>query len=135
MEYSSNLIKVRYCETDQMGFVHHSNYLKYFELARIEWLENLGIFYQEIENQGILMPILRAELIFKKPLFFGTSFKIKVILKQPPMAKIEFQYQIINEMNEITCNGSTVLAFISSTNKKPIRCPEIFKKIFKDSSN
>ena len=68
MDYKTDKIKVRYNETDQMGIVHHSNYLKFFELARIEWLEKLNIPYEKIEQNNIILPVVRCELKFIKPL-------------------------------------------------------------------
>ena len=70
MSYITGEIKVRYNETDQMGIVHHSNYLKFFELARIEWLEKLNMPYEEIERNNIILPVVRCELKFIKPLSF-----------------------------------------------------------------
>ena len=123
MKYQTKSITVRYGETDQMQFVHHSNYLKYFELARIEWLSDLGISYASMETNGILMPVVSASLKFKEPLFFGDNFQVSVFLKNKPKARLEFDYEIINQKNKIICTGNTVLAFISSDRKKPLRCP------------
>lgn len=123
MKYQTKSITVRYGETDQMQFVHHSNYLKYFELARIEWLSDLGVSYASMEINGILMPVVSANLNFKAPLFFGDYFQVSVSLKNKPAARLEFDYIIINQKNEIICTGSTILAFISSDKKKPLRCP------------
>ncbi len=62
MNYTTKTVTVRYSETDQMRFVHHSNYLKYFELARLEWISEMGISYAEMERDGILMPVVRAAI-------------------------------------------------------------------------
>ncbi|MDA7778071.1 acyl-CoA thioesterase [Flavobacteriaceae bacterium] len=130
MNYTSKPVVVRYAETDQMQFVHHSNYLKYFEMARLEWLSSLGVSYASMEKEGILMPVVSAETKFKKPLFFGDEFKVKVRLKKPPMATLEFEYQIVNQLDEEVCLGETVLAFLSAQKNRPIRCPEFLLKMF-----
>ncbi len=130
MKYKTKAITVRYGETDQMRFVHHSNYLKYFELARIEWLSDLGISYASMELEGILMPVVSAELNFKSPLFFGDNFQVEVSLKSQPKAKLEFYYTIVNQKNKIICWGSTVLAFLSSEKKRPMRCPDFLLEKF-----
>ncbi len=70
MKYTTEWITVRYGETDQMRFVHHSNYLRYFELARLEWLSSMGVSYAEMEREGILMPVAHASLNFKSPVFW-----------------------------------------------------------------
>ena len=130
MKFTTKQISVRYCESDQMHFVHHSNYLKYFELARLEWLTNLQISYSEMESQGILMPVVKASLKYIKPLFFGDNFNITVILKKKPRATLEFDYKILNQNNELICVGDTSLAFLSSKTKLPMRCPKFLLEKF-----
>ena len=131
MEFITKPILIRYYETDQMGFVHHSNYLRYFELARIEWISSLGLSYQKMEERGYLMPVIKANIDFKRPLTFGKSFRIKVESNKMPKVKFELTYEVLLEENEIIAKGSTVLAFLSSHNLKPIRCPEFFSDLFK----
>ena len=130
MEYTTKQITVRYHETDQMHFVHHSNYLKYFELARLEWLSNLQISYAEMESRGILMPVVNASLKYIKPLVFGDNFSVTVILKKEPKATLEFDYKILNQNKELISIGNTLLAFLSSDTKLPIRCPKFLLKKF-----
>ena len=130
MEYTTKQIIVRYHETDQMHFVHHSNYLKYFELARLEWLSDLQISYAEMESRGILMPVVNASLKYIKPLVFGDNFSVTVILKKEPKATLEFDYKILNQNNELISTGNTLLAFLSSDTKLPIRCPKFLLEKF-----
>ena len=130
MTYRTGKIKVRYNETDQMGIVHHSNYLKFFELARIEWLEKLNMPYEEIERNNIILPVVRCELKFIKPLVFGDYFSIKVFCSKKPTSTIEFNYEIFNENNELTTEGITTLAFLDSLTRKPLRCPKILSELF-----
>ena len=70
IKYSTNPFRVRYAETDQMGYVHHSNYLKYFEIARIEWFASIGFSYKKLEDRGTLMPVVTVDLNFKSPCYF-----------------------------------------------------------------
>ena len=130
MNYTTQEIKVRYCETDQMGIVHHSNYLKFFEFARIEWLEKLNIPYHEIEKNKIILPVVKCELKFLKPLVFGDTFKVKVHCTKKPTSSIEFSYEIFNNSGEKTTEGKTLLAFLNSDSMKPIRCPDMISKLF-----
>jgi len=130
MEYTTKQIIVRYHETDQMHFVHHSNYLKYFELARLEWLSNLQISYAEVESRGIFMPVVNASLKYIKPLVFGDNFSVTVILKKEPTATLEFDYKILNQNKELISTGNTLLAFLSSDTKLPIRCPKFLLEKF-----
>ena len=130
MNYTTQEIKVRYYETDQMGIVHHSNYLKFFEFARIEWLEKLKIPYQEIEKNNIILPVVNCELKFLKPLVFGDTFQVKVHCTKNPTSSIEFSYEIFNNKGEKTTEGKTLLAFLNSDSMKPVRCPEIIGNLF-----
>ena len=77
-QFATSSLKVRYSETDQMGFVHHSNYLKYFELARLDWLSKLGISYKKIEENGILFPVIYSEIKYLFPLKFDDLFLSKL---------------------------------------------------------
>ena len=130
MNYTTIEVRVRYAETDQMSFVHHSNYLKYFELARLEWLNFLGISYSQLEESGVLMPVVRASAEYIKPLFFDESFKITVSLMDPPKATLKFQYVVVNSKNKTVCKGETVLAFLSKKTMRPTRCPKILNEKF-----
>ena len=130
MEYMTKEFRVRYCETDQMGFVHHSNYLKYFEMARIEWLDSLGISYQKLEGNGIVLPVVEVYIKYIYPAFFGDTLKIKLNIKSPPTAKISFKYLVYNQKEKEIANGGTTIAFLNAKNRKPIRCPKnIYEKI------
>ena len=114
MNYTTQEIKVRYYETDQMGIVHHSNYLKFFEFARIEWLEELKMPYHVIERNKIILPVVNCELKFLKPLVFGDTFKVEVHCSKKPKSSIEFSYEIFNSRGEKTTEGRTLLAFLNS---------------------
>ena len=130
MNYTTDKIKVRYHETDQMGIVHNSNYLKFFEFARIEWLEKLKMPYQEIERNKIILPVVNCELKYLKPLVFGDSFKVEVHCSKKPTSSIEFSYKIFNSRGEKTTEGTTLLAFLNSETMRPVRCPKIISDLF-----
>lgn len=130
MKYKTKKIVVRYSETDQMQFVHHSNYLKYFELARLEWLTEMGVSYAEMEQEGTLMPVVSASLEFKTPLYYGDLFQVTVELKNNPKATLDFDYELTNQKDEIICKGNTVLAFLSPQTKRPMRCPKFLLEKF-----
>lgn len=121
---SKNIVKVRYGETDQMGVVYHGNYAQYFEIARIEWLHKIGISYKELEKQGIMLPVVSLTTQFKRPAYFDDELTIITTLTKIPTAKIEFQYEVYNQKNELTTTGSTVLVFVAKENMKPIKCPQ-----------
>ena len=116
-------IRVRYGETDQMGVVYHGNYATYFEIARTEWLRNLGISYKELEKKGIMLPVISLSLNFLKSAKYDDVLTITVSLKKTPLVKIDFDYEIINQNYEKVSTGNSVLAFIDIKTNKPIKCP------------
>ena len=122
-KFSTN-IRVRYGETDQMGVVYHGNYASYFEIARTEWLRNLGVTYKELENKGIMLPVISLFFNFIKSAKYDDVLTITVILKKKPLVKIEFDYEIYNHNNEKISTGNSVLAFIDMKTNKPIKCPD-----------
>lgn len=117
-------IRVRYGETDQMGVVHHGNYVLYLEMGRIEWLRKLGVSYKSMEKNGVILPVVSLTINYKKPATYDDVLKIKTILKNKPTAKIEFDYEITNENNEIITTASTTLAFVDAKTNKPIKAPK-----------
>ena len=130
IHFTSSPLIVRYGETDQMGVVHHSNYLRYFEVARLEWLTQLGVSYNKMEEEGIMMPVISAQIDYKTPACFEDQLRIKIHLKEIPLVKMTFIYEVVNQKDELVCTATTVLAFMNAKNRKPHRCPESFKKIF-----
>lgn len=122
-------IRVWYKETDQMGFVHHSNYVCYYEAARSSFMRALGVSYAEMEARGVMMPILDVHLKYKNPAFFEEELTVKVILRERPMARITFFYDIFNEAGELINQGSTTLGFIKSDTKRPCRAPQWFMEL------
>lgn len=117
-------VKVRYAETDQMGVVHHGNYAEYLEIARIDWLQQLGISYSKMEREGMMLPVYSMEFRFLKPALFDDILTIKTHLIQLPSVRISFHYEIYNQENELLTTASTVLVFMDSKTKKPVRCPQ-----------
>lgn len=117
-------VKVRYAETDQMGVVHHGNYAQYLEMARIDWLGQFGISYKQMELEGIMLPVYSMQFKFIKSATFDDILKIETRLKKIPQVKIEFEYSIYNQDNELLTSASTVLVFMDSESRKPIKCPD-----------
>ena len=130
MKFDEIAIRVRYGETDQMGVVHHGNYALYLEMGRTEWLRKMGFSYKEMEDEGIMLPVISMSLNFKKSAVYDEVIKVKTQLKKTPSVKIEFEYEIVNNQNEILVQANTILAFINMKTKKPMKCPDyILEKI------
>jgi acyl-CoA thioester hydrolase len=120
----STSIRVRYGETDQMGVVYHGNYATYFEVARTEWLRDLGITYKDMENSGIMLPVISLFFNFVKSAKYDDVLTIYVFLKKRPLVKIEFDYEIFNQKKEKISTGNSILAFMDMKTDKPIKCPD-----------
>lgn len=117
-------IRVRYAETDQMGVVHHGNYATYLELARIEWLEALGVSYKKMEEQGVMLPVHTMNFEFRKSAFFDDNLTIVTILREKPRARIIFDFEIYNQDQELLTKASVTLVFMDMVRKRPIPFPD-----------
>ena len=124
MKSHDTYVKVRYAETDQMGVVHHGNYADYLEIARLSWLDELGVSYKSMETEGIMLPVFELHFKFIKSALFDDELKIVTKLIKTPSVKIEFDYEIYNQQGELLTTASTVLVFMDSQTRKPIKCPE-----------
>ena len=123
MKKFSIQIKVRYCETDQMGLVHHGSYVNYFEEARISWISNLGFSYSEMEKSGIILPVSKLNINYLRPAYFENDLVVNVELAELPTSRLIFNYTITKK-GEVVVTGTTVLAFLNKETKKPVRCPD-----------
>ncbi len=124
MKSHNTYVKVRYAETDQMGVVHHGNYADYLEMARLDWLDELGVSYKSMEKEGVMLPVYEMHFKFIKSALFDDELKIVTKLMKTPSVKIEFDYEIYNQGGELLTTASTVLVFMDMQSRKPIRCPE-----------
>ena len=125
-------IRVRYGETDQMGVVYHGNYAQYLEMGRVEWLRQFGVSYKKMEAEGIKLPVISMGLNFKRSAGYDDLLTVVTQLKKIPTARIEFTYEIFNEMGELLVQAETALAFIDMETERPRRCPEALLKKFSD---
>lgn len=125
-------IRVWYKHTDQMAICHHSNYICYYEAARSEFMRALGMSFAEVEQRGIMMPILDVQSRYHKPAYFDELLTVRLIIQELPMARINFCYEIYNEKQELINTGSTQLGFIHSDTRRPCRCPEWFLELLTD---
>jgi acyl-CoA thioester hydrolase len=117
-----------------MGYVYYGNYAEYFEVARVEALRNLGFSYRKLEDGGIMLPVLNFSVKYLKPNYYDDELTIKVIIRELPMARLHFGYEIYNESDELTTVADTTLVFISRSTNKPCPAPQEFmdsiKKFF-----
>ncbi|MGB7786295.1 MAG: thioesterase family protein [Salinimicrobium sp.] len=124
MKSHFSYVKVRYAETDQMGVVYHGNYAQYLEIARIDWLDALGISYKKMEAEGVMLPVYELKLRFKRSAKFDDRLKIETRLKEKPGVRIAFEYSIYNQEEELLTEAETTLIFMDIEKNKPMKCPQ-----------
>ena len=129
MYESSVKIRVRYSETDQMGYVYYGNYAAYYEVARVESLRNLGFAYKQLELQGVMMPVLENKTKFHQPARYDELLTIKVKIINRPAVRIIFQYEIYNEEDALINTGETILAFVNMRSGRPCRPPRVMQDL------
>lgn len=124
-------LRVRYADTDQMGYVYYGNYGAYYEVARVEGLRHLGFAYKELEAQGIMMPVLENHSKFILPAKYDELLRMEVSLKELPGVRIRFFYRFYNEQEVLIHTGETLLAFVKMDSGRPCRPPQVLLDLFK----
>ncbi|MBQ6953015.1 MAG: acyl-CoA thioesterase [Bacteroidales bacterium] len=116
---------VRYYETDQMAVVHHSNYIRYFEIARDEMMVQLGFPIERCEAElGVLVPIVSVECRFRHPARMGDVLTATAEVKRVPQAKMVIAQTVVNQDGVLCAEGTVTLGFLNKETFTPVRCPE-----------
>lgn len=126
-------LDVRYYETDQMGIVHHSNYVRYFECGRIDLLEKIGLPIYRIEESGVMLPVVSVECRYKIPARLGDRLTVVSVIDAVPMARLVIRNEIYNQEGTLLCEGAVVLGFIDSKSRRPVRCPKALSSIIENN--
>lgn len=124
MYIHETFVRVRYSETDKMGYCYYGNYAQFLELGRVESLRSLGFPYKELEDKGIMLPVLDFNIKYLKPAFYDDELKIVTTISKISTFKISFDYEIFNEKNEKLTIASTNLVFVDEKTKKPVPHPK-----------
>jgi len=124
MYSSETTVRVRYAETDQMGYVYYGNYAMYYEVGRVESLRQLGLTYKALEEMGIMMPVLENHSRYKAPARYDELLTVKTTIKELPGVRITFYYEIFNEEKKLVNEGQTQLVFIDMKSNRPCKAPE-----------
>jgi acyl-CoA thioester hydrolase len=119
-------LRVRYGETDQMGFVYYGVYAQYYEVGRVECMRSLGFSYKEMEESGVLMPVINLTVNYKKPALYDDEVRIVTTVKEIPGLRITFDYECYNQKNVLLNTGSVTLVFIDKQKNKPMQPPQWF---------
>src|SRR5690606_15285837 len=124
-------IRVRYAETDQMGYVYYGNYAMYYEVGRVEALRSVGFSYKRMEEDGIMMPVLESHSRYLKPGKYDELLTIRTTIRQMPGGRIRVEYEVSNEQGELINEGETVLAFLKTDSHAPCRPPSYLLALLK----
>lgn len=119
-------VRVRYAETDQMGYVYYGNYATYYEVGRVELFRSLGFSYKALEDSGIMLPVIELQSKFLKPATYDEEITVKASLNEKPSVKIRFDYELFNQRGELLNTGSTTLVFVDKQRNKPCAAPAEF---------
>jgi acyl-CoA thioester hydrolase len=130
MKINEIQVRVRYAETDKMGVVYHGNYAQYFEMGRVEWLRNMGVSYKNMEETGIMLPVVSLSMNYKKPAYYDDLLTVRTIFKSQTSVRIEFDYEITNQNGVLLTTANSILVFVNMQNGRPILPPDyIVEKI------
>jgi acyl-CoA thioester hydrolase len=123
MYSAETTVRVRYAETDQMGYVYYGNYAMYYEVGRVESLRQLGLTYKSLEGMGIMMPVLENHSRYKAPARYDEALTIRTTIKEKPGVRITFFYEIYNDEKKLVNEGETQLVFIDMKTNRPRKAP------------
>ncbi len=124
MYENSTKFRVRYAETDQMGVVYYGNYPIYLEVGRVEALRNLGLTYKQMEDDGVMLPVLNLQIKYLKSAVYDEEINVITKISKLPGTRINFEHEIYNEAGDLITLGQVELVFVSMQTRKPCRCPE-----------
>ncbi len=117
--------RVRYGETDQMGYLYYGNYAQYYEIGRVELIRSLGLTYKALEGEhGILMPAVSMESRFVRPAYYDELIRIRTSLRKLPQRFIVFHMELLNERGKLVNGGRVKLCFVEASTQKTIPAPK-----------
>ena len=123
-------IRVRYADTDQMGYVYYGCYANYYEEARSEAIRALGFPYKEMELSGVMLPVTRMSVKYIGPAFYDEMITVRTMIDELPNRFIHFRYEIYNEAAKLINEGETQLVFVDAVTRKMVHAPqEIIQKL------
>ena len=123
--------RVRYRECDPMGVVYHTHYLDYFEAGRTEALRDLGVRYRDLEDSGIIMPVVEANVRYRAPAHYDDVIVVAVSFPEPPSVRVPITYAVRREGDDdVLAEGDTTLCFMDAERRRPIRAPEAVRDTF-----
>jgi len=132
---SETTIRVRYGETDRMGYAYYGNYAEYLEVARVEALRELGITYKQMEDEGIILPVLDFAIKYIRPAFYDDLITVKTTITRMPEARLYFEYEMYNQEKTLLNKATTTLVFLNRLSGRPCHAPDEIIKALKPFFN
>lgn len=123
--------RVRYREVDPMGLVYHTHFVDYFEAARTEFLREMGLPYKDLEEEGIIMPVVDLSVQYKRPAYYDDQLEILTRVRNVPEARVHIEYEVrrAGEEQQLV-TGHVTLCFVDSNRRRPVRAPDRFRALF-----
>lgn len=125
-------LRVRYGETDQMGYVYYGNYAQYFEIGRVEAMRELGMSYKDLEEMGYMLPVMNLNITYLQPAKYDDQLFVKTKVVSLNGVRLLFHYEVTKDEN-ILCTGETTLVFVNKETRRPIQPPKSFLECIKSS--
>lgn len=122
-------LRVRYAETDRMGYAYYGTYAQYFEVGRVEALRSLGLSYRRMEEEGVMLPVLDLAVRYHRPAFYDDLLTVRTSIVEPPTARIKFSYAVRNEQGLLITEATTTLVFVDRATDRPCRAPAALMKL------
>jgi acyl-CoA thioester hydrolase len=126
-------IRPRYGEVDKMGYVYHANYVCYFHQARTELLRKYGISDSVLEKNNIILPVISMGLKYYKPAYYDDLLRVKTTIREMPVVRFNFEFEIRNEKSEKICTADSTVVFAEASSRIPVKVPELIVKALKDN--
>ncbi|MCC6939911.1 MAG: acyl-CoA thioesterase [Flavobacteriales bacterium] len=117
-------LRIRYAETDRMGYVYYGRYAELFEVGRVEALRSVGFRYRDLEDAGVMLPVRDLRITYHKPARYDDELTIRTTITALPSVRIDFGYEVIDHGGTLLTDGSTTLIFVDGSTMRPRRAPE-----------
>ena len=128
------ILPVRYYETDQMGVVHHSNYIRYFECARNALMAEGGFPISVCEEEGVVIPVVSVDCKFHHPAKMGDILRVTAVIGKTPLAKLVIEQEVWNQDEQLCAKGQVVVGFLDKHSGRPVRCPERLVRLIENNT-
>lgn len=122
-------VRVRYAETDKMGYVYYGVYPQYFEVGRVEALRELGMSYLQMENEGTMLPVRNLEINYHLPAFYDDLLTVETSIESMPNTRIVFNHKVVNEAGQTITTGKVTLVFVNAETMRPKKAPDDFLRV------